>query len=79
MDLRGTVASLDGVRDCRTTRNAIFNRDMVPDINPNLGGKKQPKRSHTPIFGPASFEAARRDDRAGVCLGDQALTATAAP
>jgi hypothetical protein len=42
---------------------------MVPDINPNLGGKKQPKRSHKPIFGPASFEAARRDDRAGVCLG----------
>ncbi|MDH6147457.1 MULTISPECIES: hypothetical protein [Paraburkholderia] len=34
LDLRGTVMSLDGVYDCRPNRKAIFNRGMVPDINP---------------------------------------------
>jgi hypothetical protein len=32
LDLRG---SLDGVYDCRPNRKAIFNRGMVPNINPN--------------------------------------------
>jgi hypothetical protein len=34
MDLSGTIVSLDGVYDCRVNRKAIFNRDMVPNINP---------------------------------------------
>jgi hypothetical protein len=35
LDLRGTIVSLDGVYECRRNRKAIFNRDMVPNINPN--------------------------------------------
>ena len=35
LDLRGTIVSLDGVYDCRRNRKAIFNRGMVPNINPN--------------------------------------------
>jgi hypothetical protein len=34
MDLCGTIVSLDGVYDCRANRKAIFNRGMVPNINP---------------------------------------------
>jgi hypothetical protein len=44
LDLRGTIVSLDGVYDCRQNRKAIFNRDMVPNINPNSLGRKRPKR-----------------------------------
>ena len=44
MDLSGTIVSLDGVYDCRVNRKAIFNRGMVPNINPNSRGRKQPKR-----------------------------------
>jgi hypothetical protein len=41
----------DGVYDCRANRKAIFNRGMVPNINPNPRGRKQPKRgSEPPIF-----------------------------
>jgi hypothetical protein len=35
VDLRGTIVTLDGVYDCRRNRKAIFNRGMVPNINPN--------------------------------------------
>ena len=38
MNLQGTVVSLDGVYDCRVNRKAIFNRGMVPNINPNPRG-----------------------------------------
>src|SRR6195952_5866534 len=47
MDLQGTVVSLDGVYDCRINRKAIFNRCMVPNINPNPRGRKHP-RSRAP-------------------------------
>jgi hypothetical protein len=40
MDLCGTIVSLDGVYDCRANRRAIFNRGMVPNINPNPRGRK---------------------------------------
>jgi hypothetical protein len=40
MDLCGTIVSLDGVYDCRANRKAIFNRGMVPNINPNPRGRK---------------------------------------
>ncbi|MEA2730461.1 MAG: hypothetical protein QOF70_4936, partial [Acetobacteraceae bacterium] len=37
-------------------RKAIFNRGMVPNINPNPRGRKQPKRGRKPIFEPAIFK-----------------------
>jgi transposase len=49
LDLRGTIVSLDGVYDCRQNRKAIFNRDMVPNINSNSRGRKRPKRGRKPI------------------------------
>jgi len=56
MDLCGTIVSLDGVYDCRVNRKAIFNRGMVPNINPNPRCRKQPKRGRKPIFDPAIFK-----------------------
>ena len=56
LDLQGTIVSLDGVYDCRRNRKAIFNRGMVPNINPNPRGRKQPKRGRKPIFEPAIFK-----------------------
>src|SRR6195952_1003284 len=44
MDLEGSIVSLDGVYDCRVNRKAIFNRGMIPNINPNLRARTQPKR-----------------------------------
>src|SRR6202012_1131357 len=63
MDLCGTIVSLDGVYDCRANRKAIFNRGMVPNINPNPRGRKQPKRGRKPIFQPALFIGVSRDQR----------------
>ena len=56
MDLSGTIVSLDGVYDCRANRKAIFNRSMIPNINPNPRGSKQPKRGRKPIFDQAIFK-----------------------
>jgi transposase len=56
MDLQGSIVSLDGVYDCRANRKAIFNRGMVPNINPNPRGRQQPKRGRKPIFEAAIFE-----------------------
>jgi hypothetical protein len=56
IDLRGSIVSLDGVYDCRANRKAIFNRGMVPNINPNPRGRKQPKRGRKVIFDPSIFE-----------------------
>lgn len=56
IDLQGSIVSLDGVYDCRANRKAIFNRGMVPNINPTPRGRKQPKRGRKPIFDPAIFE-----------------------
>jgi transposase len=56
MDLQGTIVSLDGVYDCRPNRKAIFNRGMIPNINPNSRGRKRPKRGRKPLFEPAIFE-----------------------
>ena len=50
LDLRGTIVSLDGVYDCRRNRKAIFNRGMVPNINPNPRGRKAAKRGRKPIL-----------------------------
>jgi hypothetical protein len=35
LDLQGSIVSLDGVYDCRPIRKAIFNRGMIPNINPS--------------------------------------------
>jgi hypothetical protein len=56
LDLQGTIVSLDGVYDCRANRKAIFNRGMVPNINPNPRGRKQLKRGRKPIFELAIFK-----------------------
>jgi len=56
LDLQGTVVSLDGVYDCRRNRKAIFNRGMVPNINPNPRGRKAPKRGRKPFFNAAIFK-----------------------
>jgi transposase len=56
MDLQDTTISLDGVYDCRANRKAIFNRGMIPNINPNPRGRKAPKRGRKPFFDPAIFE-----------------------
>jgi len=56
MDLEGSIVSLDGVYDCRANRKVIFNRGLIPNINPNLRGRKQPKRGRKPLFEPAIFE-----------------------
>jgi hypothetical protein len=56
LDLQGSIVSLDGVYDCRANRKAIFNRGMIPNINPNVRGRKQPKRGRKPLFDPAIFE-----------------------
>jgi transposase len=56
LDLQGGIVSLDGVYDCRVNRQAIFNRGMIPNINPNVRGRKQPKRGRKPFFDPAIFE-----------------------
>src|SRR6202165_5462146 len=56
LDLQGSIVSLDGVYDCPLNRKAIFNRGMVPNINPNARGRKHPKRGRKPLFDPAIFE-----------------------
>ena len=56
LDLQGSVISRDGVYDCPHNRKAIFNRGMVPNINPNPRGRKHPKRGRKPLFDPATFE-----------------------
>jgi hypothetical protein len=73
MDLRGTILSLDGVYDCRDNRKAIFNRDMVPNINPNPRGRKQPKRGRKPIFEPAISRSA--SGRSSLCLPERTSSA----
>ena len=56
MDLEGSIVSLDGIYDCQPNRKAIFNRGMIPNINPNGRGRKHPKRGRKPLFDPAIFE-----------------------
>jgi hypothetical protein len=56
LGLRGTIVSLDGVHDCRRNRKAIFNRGMVPNINPNPRGRQSTKRGREPIFDGAIFQ-----------------------
>ena len=56
LDLRGTIVSLDGVYDCPRNRKTIFNRGMVPNINPNPRGRKFMKRGRKPVFDEAIFQ-----------------------
>jgi len=66
LDLQGTVVSLDGVYDCRANRKAIFNRGMVPNINPNLRGGKQPRRGRSRSSSRPSSKSA--SGRSSGCL-----------
>src|ERR1035438_10376210 len=56
LDLQGSIVSLDGVYDCGTNRESIFNRGMVPNINANPRGRKITKRGPKPIFNAAIFK-----------------------
>lgn len=56
LNLQGTIVSLDGVYDCRANRKAIFNRAMIPNINPNPRGRKHPKRGRKPLFQLSIFK-----------------------
>src|SRR5271166_721364 len=56
LDLRGTIVSLDGVYDCPRNRKAIFNRSMVPNINPNPRNRQSTKRGRKPFFDAAIFK-----------------------
>jgi hypothetical protein len=51
MNLQGTIVRLDGVYDCRPNCKAIFNRGMIPNINANSRGRRQPKREHQDLWG----------------------------
>ena len=55
LDLRGTIVSLDGAYDCPRNRKAIFNRGMVPNINPNPRNRQSTKRGRKPLFDAAIF------------------------
>ena len=56
LDLQGTIVSLDGAYDCRPNRKAIFNRDMIPNINENPRGRKTAKRGRRPLFDAEIFK-----------------------
>ncbi len=56
LDLQGSIMSLNDVYDCPHKRKAIFNRGMVPNINPNPRGRKHPKRGRKPRFEPTILE-----------------------
>ena len=56
LDLRGPIVSLDGVYDCSRNRKAIFNRGMVPNINPNPRNRQSTKRGRKPFFDAAIFK-----------------------
>jgi hypothetical protein len=78
MDLGGTIVSLDGVYDCRANRKAIFNRGMVPNINPNPRRQKAAEARPQADLRAGHLQRALLDNRAGVCLGGQVPAATAA-
>ncbi|HAM53455.1 MAG TPA: hypothetical protein DCP92_23200 [Nitrospiraceae bacterium] len=46
---------MDGVYNCRANRKAIFNRQMMPNINENPRGRKTTKRGRKQFFTPAIF------------------------
>ncbi len=56
LDIQGSIVSLDGIYDARQNRKAIFNRGMIPNINPNPRGRKKTKRGRKPLFNPDIFK-----------------------
>ena len=56
IDLRGSTISLDGVYDSKFNRKAIFNRDMVPNINENPRNRKTVKPGPKRVFSQAIYE-----------------------
>jgi hypothetical protein len=45
IDLYDSIVSLDGVYDCWSNRKAIFNRGMIPNINPILAARDSSART----------------------------------
>jgi hypothetical protein len=80
LDLRGTIVSLDGVYDCPRSRKAIFNRGMVPNINPNPRNRQSTAaashfstwRSSRNGSTPLSVCLAGRTNSATCCSGSNA-------
>jgi hypothetical protein len=50
IELRGSIASFDGVYDSKTNRKAIFNRGLIPNIPENHRGRKKTKRGRKRRF-----------------------------
>jgi hypothetical protein len=50
IDLRGGIASIDGVYDSETNRKTILNRGLIPDIPENRPGRKKIKRGRKRRF-----------------------------
>jgi transposase len=50
IELRGSIASFDGVYDSKTNRKAIFNRGLIPNIPENRRGRKKTKRGRKRRF-----------------------------
>ena len=50
LKLEGSIASLDGIYDSRTSQKLIFNRGMIPNIPENRRGRKGIKRGRKQIF-----------------------------
>jgi hypothetical protein len=56
LNLRGTIVSLLGVHGCPRKRKAIFDRGMVPTINPNPRYRQSTKRGRKPFFEETNFK-----------------------
>jgi transposase len=77
LDLHGSIVSLDGVYNGRLNRKAIFNRGMIPNINPNVRGRNTPseaasrcltQRSSTSASGRSSGCSPGKTSSAGSCF-----------
>jgi Transposase DDE domain len=58
LDLQGSIVSLDGVYDCRANRKAIFNRGMVPNINPTRAAESSRSGAASQSSSPPSSKSA---------------------
>lgn len=56
LNINGSVISLDGVYDSKKNRKAIFNRNMIPNINENKRNRKKAKRGRKRFFDKKIFK-----------------------
>jgi hypothetical protein len=45
LDLQGSTVILDSLYECRANRKAIFNRGMIPNVNPS--GRQKATQART--------------------------------